>query len=92
MRDESDSFAPVMRIVSAVPEAPDAPLRDLLHGRLRSCLVVLASAFLVFLIQGAVAPTRRTVPVAYQAAVGGLLVLASVLLNGPSRPSLPRTL
>jgi len=88
LRDESDSFAPVMRIVSAVPEAPDAPLRDLLHGRLRSCLVVLASAFLVFLIQGAVAPTRRTVPVAYQAAVGGLLVLASVLLNGPSRPSL----
>lgn len=91
MRDESDSFTPGKRVVSAAPQAPDADLGDLLRGRMRSCLVMLASAFLVFLVQGAVAPTRRTVPVEYQAAAGGLLVLASVLLNGSAGASL-RTL
>lgn len=88
MRDQPDSFAPSMRIVSEAPESSDAALCELLRDRLRSCLAVLASAFLVFLIQGAVAPNRRTIPVAYQAVIGGLLVLASVLINGSAGRSL----
>lgn len=90
LRDEPDSFAPGERLVAAAREAADVASHNLLHARLRSCVVVLASAFLVYLIQGAFTPTRRAVPIGYQATVGWALSLAAALLYAGGRSTVRR--
>lgn len=89
MPELPDSFAP-RNWIAPSDEAEAEAFRNLLHDRLRACLIVLAGAYVAFLIQGSIAPGRRTVGILGQLVLGILLFTASLLLNDRAKPSLRR--
>ncbi|WP_165074115.1 serine/threonine-protein kinase [Paludisphaera rhizosphaerae] len=89
MPDLPETFAPRNWIAHS-DEAAAEEFRNLLHDRLRACLIVLAGAYVAFLIQGSLVPSRRTVGILGRLVLGILLVAASVLLSDRAKPSLRR--